>query len=416
MVAKITFPKRLVSALNYNEKKVEKGTARCIWAGNFLGAASQLTRDQKQRCFERRNELNDRAQTKTVHISLNFPPGENISQNGLVAIAQKYMEGIGFGEQPYLVYQHQDAGHPHIHIVTSTIRNDGSRLNTHNLGRNASSKVRQDIESQFGLKKATADKNYQPTTPQKLLYGEMETKKSIANVVEHVFSNYHFTSLAAYNAALRSFNVYADPGTQGGRLAHLGGLHYHALDKEGQKVGVPIKGSDLPGKPTLKNLELRFIANKGEETYLKGQVTGRVEESLIQPPNTWEDWLKGLEALGITALVHKSNDGRPYGITFVDHEVRAVFKGSDLGRHLSVGAIMTLFRHQEMLTEKINLPSGREQKEAVWSKRKEELLSNSGANPKLEGEGIGLPYPLLNSEPPPLLLRKKRKRKKKNNH
>jgi hypothetical protein len=31
------------------------------------------------------------------------------------------MDKIGFGDQPYLVYRHLDAGHPHIHIVTKTL-------------------------------------------------------------------------------------------------------------------------------------------------------------------------------------------------------------------------------------------------------------------------------------------------------
>jgi uncharacterized protein YijF (DUF1287 family) len=50
------------------------------------------------------------------------------------------MEKIGFGEQPYLIYKHEDAGHPHIHIVSTTIKADGSRINTHNIGRNQSEK------------------------------------------------------------------------------------------------------------------------------------------------------------------------------------------------------------------------------------------------------------------------------------
>ena len=38
------------------------------------------------------------------------------------------MQGIGFGNQPYLVYQHHDAGHPHIHMVTANIQADGQRI------------------------------------------------------------------------------------------------------------------------------------------------------------------------------------------------------------------------------------------------------------------------------------------------
>ena len=48
------------------------------------------------------------------------------------------LEKIGFREQPYLTYQHFDAGHPHIHIVSVKVREDGSRVDTQNTGRNQS--------------------------------------------------------------------------------------------------------------------------------------------------------------------------------------------------------------------------------------------------------------------------------------
>jgi len=60
-----------------------------------------------------------------------------------------YMEKIGFCEQPYLIYRHYDAGHPHIHIVSINIRRDGSRISLHNIGRNQSEKARKEIENEF---------------------------------------------------------------------------------------------------------------------------------------------------------------------------------------------------------------------------------------------------------------------------
>ncbi len=100
------------------------------------------------------NCLNKRATTKTLHVSLNFDPTERLSNDKLIGIASIYMEKIGFEEQPFLVYRHEDSGHPHIHIVSTTIRKDGSRINTHNIGRNQSEKARKEIEKLYGLVKA----------------------------------------------------------------------------------------------------------------------------------------------------------------------------------------------------------------------------------------------------------------------
>jgi hypothetical protein len=154
MVAKITFPKRVEAALNYNEQKVKKGKAVCLFASGYLKDESEMNFYQKLAGLERNHELNQKATTKTLHVSLNFDPSEKLSDEKLKAIASLYMEKLGFGEQPYLVYRHRDAGHPHIHIVSTTIREDGSRIGTHNIGKNVSEKARKEIEQQYGLKRA----------------------------------------------------------------------------------------------------------------------------------------------------------------------------------------------------------------------------------------------------------------------
>src|SRR5689334_4733599 len=121
MVSKITFPDSLLDALNYHEQKVQKGRAELLQAENFLPEKDQM-------------ERNTRAKTKLLHVSLNFDPSENLSKKELVQIATDYMNKIGFGDQPYLVYRHEDAGHPHIHVLTTTIQQDCKRINTHKIG------------------------------------------------------------------------------------------------------------------------------------------------------------------------------------------------------------------------------------------------------------------------------------------
>ena len=185
--------------------------------------------------FKELNELNDRATTKTLHVSLNFSPSEKLSDNRLVTIANEYMEKIGFGQQLFLVYKHQDAGHPHIHIVSTTIKEDGSRVDTHNIGKNQSEKARKEIEHQYGLIKAERQQqlikpDIKPVDAQKAVYGKSETKRSISNVVGAVFSQYKFTSLPEFNAALKQFNVIADRGKEEGRIYKNRGLIYRILD------------------------------------------------------------------------------------------------------------------------------------------------------------------------------------------
>src|SRR4030095_8463833 len=181
MVSKITVPNSIKRALNYNEQKMKEGVAECIYAHNFLKEAEQLNFYEKLNRFEGLISLNKRASTNAVHISLNFGLNEKIEREKLAEIASVYMEKIGFAEQPYLVYQHLDAGHPHIHIVTTNIQKDGKRISLHNLGRNESTKARKEIEIGYGLVKAEEQRK-QPADEikpnvQRVNYGKSPTKR-----------------------------------------------------------------------------------------------------------------------------------------------------------------------------------------------------------------------------------------------
>ena len=128
MVAKITIPSSVRRALNYNEHKLKEGHAQCIYAHQFLKDASQLNFYEKLNRFQALTELNKRASTNAIHISLNFAMEEKFGNEKLIEIASTYMEKIGFGYQAYLVYKHLDAGHPHLHIVSTNIKKDGRRI------------------------------------------------------------------------------------------------------------------------------------------------------------------------------------------------------------------------------------------------------------------------------------------------
>ena len=116
MVAKIKSGKSLIGALNYNENKVEQGKAMLIAAVKYFKDPKDLSFNDKLFRLTDLAAMNQRSKTNTVHISLNFPNGENLADDTLRAIVNDYLHGVGFATQPYLVYRHEDAGHPHIHV------------------------------------------------------------------------------------------------------------------------------------------------------------------------------------------------------------------------------------------------------------------------------------------------------------
>jgi hypothetical protein len=340
MVAKITIPHSLIETLNYNEKKVQKGSAVCIGEQNCLLDHDKMNFYQKMAQFENRNVLNDRATTKTIHVSLNFDPSENHSVSRLNEIAAIYMDKIGFGEQPCLIYQHHDAGHPHLHIVSTTIRADGTRINTHNIGRNQSETARKEIESAYNLIKAENQQKpvyiIKPVDVEKVQYGKAETKRSITNVLNTVVTKYNYTSLPELNAALKQFNVVADRGAEDGLMFQKKGLVYRVLNNESVPIGVPIKASSINNKPTLQKLEALFEQNKSSRDILKRKLKSSLDETLKQRPPSIAELKKLLLAKQVFTVIRQNTDGRMYGITFVDNKNKAVFNGSELGKQYSI--------------------------------------------------------------------------------
>jgi hypothetical protein len=345
MVAIIKTGHSIHNIFNYNENKVKQGVAECIGEGNYPVDVDQMNLSMKLNRLLKQTALNDNVKRNSVHISLNFDPSEiNLSKEKLMDIANTYMDKIGFGQQPYLVYQHHDSGHPHIHIVSIKVREDGSRIDMQNIGRNQSETARKEIEKSFGLvqaekgsKKNNLDLLAIPIG--KIQYGKIQTKKAIANVLNSVLSSYVYASLPELNAILKQYNVYADRGSENSRIFKANGLVYRILNGQDKPIGVPIKASDFHNKPTLKFLEEKFKANKNKPILYSKRIKNGIDLALLNKKPTLSELTKSLEKQGINILLRTNSEGILYGITYVDHTTKCVFNGSSLGKEYSAKAI-----------------------------------------------------------------------------
>ncbi|GAA4341110.1 relaxase/mobilization nuclease domain-containing protein [Flaviaesturariibacter amylovorans] len=337
MVARIGSSKNIQKVLNYNEQKVAKGRAVLLAAEGFLKDAGRLSFYDKWRAFQRLIELNERATTNAVHISLNFDPSESLSNEKMEAIAAAYMQGIGFGEQPYLVYRHEDAGHPHLHIVTTNICRDGGRISLHGLGRGPSEQVRKSLEQKFGLVPAQRKSNQeQAAVARKVVYGNDDLRRSIANVLQVVLPHYRFGSFPELNAILGLYRVQASRGAADSRTFKRGGLLYHALDEKGRPVGPPLKASILPQNPGLKYLEKRFAESIAQKVALQPRLRTKLDWALSSKDvRSWDSFCQALAKSGVEVVLRQNEEGFIYGVTYIDHQNKLVANGSELGKRYS---------------------------------------------------------------------------------
>lgn len=327
--------KSIAGTLSYNEQKVQKEQAKLIVASGFGCDIADLGFTQKLQRFTNLTELNEWVKKNTLHISLNFSPEEKISTRTMQAIARDYMDKIGFSAQPFLVYQHFDAKHPHIHIITTNVTAKRKAISLHNIAKDRSEPARKAIELQYDLVQAESRKQFaqKPPTAMELLpavYGKSETKHVITNIVTDVLQSYMFASLAEYNAILREFNIVADRGQPGSRQYDKGGLVYSLLDDQGGRTGLSIKASDIYGAPTLKVIEEKFAQNLVKKIALKPFVTKGVADSMTFSRNAAQ-FLSNIERRRLSLEFLPAGSAQPIQAIVVDYRNKTAFAVEDLG-------------------------------------------------------------------------------------
>jgi hypothetical protein len=346
MVARIISGKSIRGLLNYNESKVTNGEASLILASRFGTDIERLDFSSKLNRFEHLTNRNIKVNTNALHIMLNFDRSDKVSTGLFQQIASSYMDRIGLGEQPFLVYQHKDVSHPHIHIVTTNIQSDGKRIDIHGLGRTLSETARKELEIEYGLVKAEGRNRSEaisitPVSIKTAKYGKVPTKKAIYSVIAEVMRSYKFTSFAEYNAVLKQFNVVADRGKEDTLMFEKRGLVYSITDKKGNRVGIPFKASDLATRPTLDSIEKKFERNAQKRKPYKEGLIKRIEHVFsIYETITKSTLVTELKNQGIALILRQNDQGLVYGATFIDHKSKSVFKGSDLGREYGAKAFL----------------------------------------------------------------------------
>lgn len=324
--------KNIRGALSYNEKKLNAGMADLLLASGFGCDVSELGFSAKLARFQRNIEdCSHPRKTNTVHISLNFAKEDMVSDDAMRLIALDYMQQIGFGEQPFLVYKHKDASHQHFHIVTTNIQEKGESIDVHNLVQRESEAARKAIELEYGLVQASSrNSNRQlPVIAADTATGKECVKNFISNMVREVVSKYRFADLKELNAVLRQFDVVAETHDIKGKRPCTG-LIYSKVDQYGNRISRGIAASAIYSQPTYKKLQYRFCVNQIQKVQRIPAVTNHVQGVLdrCSDPGAFKKMLLE-KGIGITVI--RGGDGVLKDILFVSHVSKTVHAAAELG-------------------------------------------------------------------------------------
>lgn len=343
MVAKISIGSSLYGALAYNSEKINKEEGRLLGANKIiLPADGQIDIGRIAENFREFMPMMGRTKKPVLHISLNPHPDDKLTDQDFEILAREYLEKLGFGEQPFIIYKHEDIDRHHIHIVTVNVNEQGKRLNQDFLFRR-SKKITTEMEEKYNLHKAQREK-ITPDMPIKKVDPSGDIKRQVANTVKMVGMRYKFQTMGEYNAVLSLYNIRCEQtdGRVNGREYH--GLGYFSTDDDGKVIANPFKASRLGKFASRTAVEGRF--ERAKDKIDVASTRNRVADVLARATDK-EDFTSKLKDCGIDVVFRYTDEGRIYGVSFIDHNTMTVLNGSRLGKQFSANALNERFNNPQ---------------------------------------------------------------------
>ena len=343
MIAKISTTENLGGALGYNFKKVEKGEASILLAqGLYQNKEETYTMAEVFADMQALIPKNCRTKKMVFHCSLNPHPDEKLSDETLMQIAKEYMEALGYGKQPYIVFKHNDIAREHIHIVSLRVDSRGQKINDR-FEKRRSKQITDTLEKRFGLIPSSKVRdNVEIETP-KVDIDRGNIKEQVANVTRMVLKHYRFCSLGELNAILSAYNLAVEEVKTEFRGKKYNGLVYVPTDDKGGKISTPINASDIGRGVGYTAVQNRMQKSKQNVKLLIPTVRKKVLQTMRTSPNTEKELRQRLEEQGLRVVIRKNDNGRIYGITFIDDEQGVALNGSRLGKGYVANVFNTYF-------------------------------------------------------------------------
>ena len=297
--------------VQYNDKKVEKGTGELMLMKNFPSFIDENSSQEEVKNYLKSISKNEKVKKPQFHavISTKF---QQHSKEELAKVAEDFMQEMGYGNQPFLVVFHNDTENNHVHIVSTRVnKSTGKKLN--------------DSYEKLKAQKALID-------IKERIYGK-NNQETIINLL-----NYKISSLKQLEILLErnGFKVVKNKNDE------------NALDilKNGVREKT-INGNQL-NFSTIKNdnraKQIKAILNKYKEVY--SNKVFKVEdrrhlEKMLPEEKQKENWKPKIEfeselqkklreVFGIDVVFHHKDELRPFGYTLIDHKSETIYKGSDI--------------------------------------------------------------------------------------
>lgn len=254
MIAKNVKGRGFRGALEYN-LNTEKG--RVIDTNMAGKTARELAAE-----FGEIRKLRPNLGKAVLHVSISAAPGEHLTDEQWREIAQRYLRGMGFTDNQFVVTRHTDTEHEHIHILANRITHSGEVVSDGQDYKRQETIMRE-IERDYGLQRVAPSIEAERKAPTKgeieqaLRTGQPSTRQQLQQLCDAAAKG--CGSFTEYVERLEAVGVEVIPTVQQGG-AKLSGIQYR-LD------GVVMKGSDLGKSYAAAGIQKRGISYEQDRDF-----------------------------------------------------------------------------------------------------------------------------------------------------
>ena len=308
--------------VQYNDKKVEKGTGELMLMKNFPSFINEKSSQEAVRNYLKSISKNEKVKKPQFHavISTKF---QQHNKEELTKVAEDFMQEMGYGNQPFIVVFHNDTENNHVHIVSTRVnKSTGKKLND----------------------------SYEKLKAQKAMINIKERiyDKSNEEIINNLL-NYKMSSLKQLEILMErnGFKLVKNKNDENALDILKNGVREKTIN------GNQLIFSNVKNDNRAK--QIKAILNKYKELYSNKVFKledRRHLEKMLPEEKQKENWKPKIEfeselqkklreVFGIDVVFHQVDEKsqnkaklegglRPFGYTLIDHKTETIYKGSDI--------------------------------------------------------------------------------------
>lgn len=330
MICKVHEPsKDIKNVLLYSFKKVTANKADVVMTCGI----KDKTFEEAMLTFKPYVRANIRTEKPVFHASIN--PSQKLPEDEVKQIAVEYMRRMGYEGQPFVLFRHRDIDREHYHIVSYRTGLHGKKVCNDYREQKRSTQIGRELGKIY-------EKNeVEKAVPcvGRFAHEDGHVARQIVELVGLAL-DYNVQDFAAFKTVLSSVGVKVEMIEAFEDAVHSQSLSLQGLDLENVPCTPIMKASDL--NLSYQDISQRLIDNKRKNTYGYLQKMRGLLRFGIKRAKSFRHFENILRKKGISVLYNKNEDGRIYGVTFINHRDKMIFKGSELGKDYSANVFEEL--------------------------------------------------------------------------